>query len=85
MPYYVYILQSLKDNKYYIGSTSNVDKRLQFHNTGSQRSTRNRIPFKLIYKEELSDKITALKREKQIKSYKGGEAFKRLISGNRGV
>ena len=85
MPYYVYILQSLKDNKYYIGSTSNVDKRLQFHNAGLQRSTKPRIPFKLVYKEELPDKTTALKREKQIKSFKGGRAFQRLISGEGGV
>jgi putative endonuclease len=80
MPYYVYILQSLKDNKYYIGSTSDVDKRLKFHNTGLQRSTRNRKPFKLVYKEQLPNKTDALKREKQIKSFKGGKAFKKLIA-----
>ena len=85
MPYYVYILQSLKDHKYYIGSTSDIDKRLQFHNAGLQRSTRNRIPFKLVYQEELPDKTAALKREKQIKSFKGGRAFQRLISDDRGV
>jgi len=79
MSYYVYILQSLKDNKYYIGSSSNIDERLAFHNSGRQRSTKNRAPFVLIYSEELTDKVVALKREKQIKSYKGGEAFKRLI------
>ena len=39
MPYYVYILRSLKDKKYYIGSTSNVEARLKFHNAGLQRST----------------------------------------------
>jgi len=32
MAHYVYILQSLKDNKYYIGSTSDVEARLSFHN-----------------------------------------------------
>jgi putative endonuclease len=79
MSYYVYILQSLKDNKYYIGSSSNIKERLTFHNSGKQRSTKNRKPFILIYSEELSDKAEALKRERQIKNYKGGEAFKRLI------
>ena len=79
MSYFVYILRSLKDGKYYIGYTSDVEARLRFHNAGLQRSTRNRIPFELVYTEQLPDKSTALAREKQIKSYKGGEAFKRLI------
>ena len=77
--FYVYILRSLKDEKYYIGSTSNVESRLAYHNSGKQRSTKNRIPFELIYFESYPTKSEALKREKQIKSYKGGVAFKRLI------
>lgn len=81
MPYYVYILQSLKDNKYYIGSTSDVTARLNFHNAGLQRSTKNRTPFKLILFEEYPSKEEALKREQQIKSWKGGQAFKTLIFG----
>ena len=79
MPYYVYILRSLKDQKFYIGSTSNVEARLKFHNGGLQRSTRNRTPFELVLMEEFSTKEEALKREKQLKAWKGGEAFKKLI------
>lgn len=79
--YYVYILQSLKDHKYYIGSTSDVKKRLLFHNNGFQRSTRHRTPFVLVYTEELTTKSEALLREKQIKSYKAGMAFIRLFGG----
>ena len=79
MSCYIYILQSDKDSKYYIGSCTNVEARLKFHNSGLQRSTRNRIPFRMIYTEEFPDKHSALIREKQIKSYKGGQAFKRLI------
>jgi putative endonuclease len=79
MSYFVYILKSSKDGKYYIGSTADVVARLNFHNAGLQRSTKSRIPFVLIYQEELPDKAAALEREKQIKNYKGGEAFKRLL------
>lgn len=81
MPHFVYILQSLKDNKYYIGETSDVDARLEFHNSGKQRSTKNRIPFKIILIEEYDNRQDALAREKQIKSWKGGNAFKKLITG----
>lgn len=79
--YYVYILKSFKDGKYYISSTSNVENRLAFHNSACQRSTKHRIPFVLVYNESFPDKSQAEKREKQIKSYNGGEAFKKLVSG----
>lgn len=80
MGYFVYVLQSLKDKGFYIGITTNPTRRLKYHNLGTNRSTKTRVPFKLVYYEEFSDKRAALKREKQIKSYKGGNAFKRLIS-----
>ena len=70
MSYYVYILKSLKDNKYYIGSSLNVEARLAFHNAGLQRSTKNRTPFILVFSEEHQNKEDALKREKQIKNTK---------------
>ena len=79
MSYFVYILQSQKDQKYYIGSTSNVENRLAFHNSGRQRSTRTRVPFKLVYSESFTTKTEALRRERQIKAFKGGEAFRKLI------
>jgi len=81
MPHFVYILQSKKDNKYYIGETADVAARLLFHNSGRQRSTRNRIPFIIILVEEFETRVEALQREKQIKSWKGGNAFKALIAG----
>ncbi len=81
MPHYVYILQSLKDKKYYIGETADVEARLLFHNKGLQRSTKSRTPFILILFEEFGNRTLALKREKQIKSWKGGEAFKSLLKG----
>ena len=81
MAHYVYILQSQKDKKYYIGETSNVAVRLLFHNAGKQRSTKNRIPFIIILIEQFETREIALQREKQIKGWKGGNAFKALISG----
>ena len=77
--YYVYILKSMKDAKYYIGTTGDLDSWIAYHNAGRQRSTRNRIPLELVYSEVHMDKTEALKREKQIKSFKGGAAFKKLI------
>ncbi|HQW93078.1 MAG TPA: GIY-YIG nuclease family protein [Ferruginibacter sp.] len=81
MPYFVYILQSLKDGKYYIGETHDVEARLLFHNSGKQRSTKNRIPFRIVIIEQYENREVALAREKQIKSWKGGNAFKLLVNG----
>jgi putative endonuclease len=81
MSHYVYILQSLKDSRCYIGESSDVAARLEFHNSGRQRATRNRVPFKLVLTEEYPTREEALVREKQIKSWKGGEAFKKLLRG----
>ena len=79
MAHYVYVLQSLNDGKYYIGETGDVEARLLFHNAGRQRSTKSRIPFVIIFTEEFDSRQLALAREKQIKSWKGGNAFKKLV------
>jgi len=63
MSYYVYILESIKDGRYYIGSTLDVEKRLKFHNAGKQRSKKYRIPIRIVCTEELPDKKTDLRRE----------------------
>ncbi len=77
--YFVYIIESIVSNRKYIGVTSDLDKRLRYHNSGANRSTRKKGPWKLIHSEEFTSKETAWLREKKIKSYKGGVAFKKLI------
>ncbi|MCD6470942.1 GIY-YIG nuclease family protein [bacterium] len=47
--FYLYILKSSKDKKLYIGYTDNLKKRFREHNQGLAKSTKNRIPFDLIY------------------------------------
>ncbi len=83
MKYVVYILQSLKTNRYYVGFTSDVFARLVRHNQGRNNATRRDRPWKVIYREIFTNRNDAYQRERQIKSYKGGKAFKKLI--NRGV
>jgi len=79
--WYVYILRSLKDGKFYIGCTSILQKRIDRHNNGGNVSTSRRRPLELVYSEIYTTKIEALAREKLIKNYKGGDAFKKLIAG----
>ena len=61
--YYTYILKSLKDGKFYYGSTSDAEKRLAAHNSGQVKATRNRRPLVQIYREEWPSKERAIERE----------------------
>jgi putative endonuclease len=67
----MYILQSLKDNKYYVGMTGDLAKRLAYHNAGRVRSTKFRVPFKMVYSEKFETRLEAREREKYLKSYQG--------------
>jgi len=78
--YTVYVLQSIKDHGYYIGCTTDLERRVSEHNNGKTLSLISRRPLEVIYSEEYSDQKVAYAREKKLKSYKGGEAFKKLIS-----
>ena len=78
--YYVYIVKGLKNGRFYIGFTNNIARRLEDHNRGKSRSVRSKGPFALVHHEIFDQQIDAIRREKQIKSYKGGEAFKKLLS-----
>ncbi|WP_426670485.1 GIY-YIG nuclease family protein [Mucilaginibacter sp. McL0603] len=74
--YYSYILKSLKDNKYYYGSTVDVTKRLIRHNKGQVPSTKYRRPFVIHFVEEHLDRSLAVQRERFYKSIDGYKFLK---------
>ncbi|OGE82031.1 MAG: endonuclease [Candidatus Doudnabacteria bacterium RIFCSPLOWO2_01_FULL_44_21] len=81
--YCTYVLQSETSKRYYIGSCEDIDIRLFKHNTGQVKVTKVELPWVIVHKEEFSTRSEAVRRvrrERKIKSYKGGEAFKRLIN-----
>lgn len=70
---YVYILEC-SDNTLYTGWTNNLEKRVDTHSKGKgAKYTRARLPVKLVYYEEYKDKISAQKREYQIKQLSRAE------------
>ncbi len=69
--YYIYILQSLKDNKFYTGYTKDVEQRFKQHNNGLVKSTKNRRPLKLVYFEACLNQQDATHREKYLKTFYG--------------
>ena len=76
---YTYVLQSEKDGKFYVGFTKNLKLRFEQHNKGLVESTKNRIPFRLIYFEACLDQNDATKREKYLKSYHGRMFLKKRL------
>jgi len=77
--FYVYILQSEKDNKLYIGFTVDLKERLKNHNYGENTSTRFRRPFKLIFYEAYLNKEDAQRRERYFKTNKGKITLKQML------
>ena len=72
--YVVYVLFSIENDKIYIGFTSNLEQRLLSHNELSTKGWTVRFrPWKIIYTEIFKDKASAMKREKELKSFKGRE------------
>ena len=70
--YYVYVLQSIKNNRKYIGFTSKSPvRRLEEHNAGSNSFTKQNGPFKIIYTEQYEDEVFARKRERFFKTGNG--------------
>ncbi|MDD7306078.1 MAG: GIY-YIG nuclease family protein [Peptoniphilaceae bacterium] len=64
---YVYILRC-SDDSLYTGWCRDLDKRLKTHNSGKgAKYTRARLPVKLVFYEEITDKSQALKEEIRIK------------------
>ena len=78
--YFVYILKSDKSNRYYIGCTSKLKRRIDEHNTGKVLSTKAYTPWSLVYVEKFISKSEAFNREQKIKSFKSGNAFNNLIN-----
>jgi putative endonuclease len=67
--YYVYILESEKTARWYVGMSKDPEKRLrEEHNVGNVRSTKGGRPYKIVYREEYKTKTEALRRERQIKN-----------------
>ena len=65
---YVYVLLSLKDNRFYTGYTEDLNQRIEAHTLGKVPITRNRRPLRLVYYEACLEQPDALHRERYLKT-----------------
>ena len=77
--YYTYVLLSQKDHKFYVGYTDNLETRVEKHNAGKVKSTKNRRPLKLVYAEACLNKDDSIHREKYLKTTYGRRYIKNRV------
>jgi putative endonuclease len=79
----IYAIYNKNADKYYIGQTADIQKRLQEHNDHTFQTYTSRFQgtWELIYKESVATRSEALVREKQLKSFRGREFIRSHIPG----
>ncbi|MGO8989644.1 MAG: GIY-YIG nuclease family protein [bacterium] len=82
--YYVYVLQSQKDKKFYTGFTRDLEKRINEHNSGVSTATKQRMPLNLVYYEFCLNHKDAMKRERYLKTTWGKRYIKNRIANYLG-
>ncbi|MFZ6012987.1 MAG: GIY-YIG nuclease family protein [Bacteroidota bacterium] len=80
--FYVYVIRSTIDGRFYVGMTADVENRLSEHNGGRTKSTKGFRPWVLVFVEEFPSRVEARKREKYLKGGSGKEYIKRYWSGS---
>ncbi len=81
---FVYILQSEKDGRFYVGMTADVERRVKEHNRGKSKSTKGYRPWKLMKVEEFDKRSDAREREKYLKGGSGKELIKNWFHSSTG-
>jgi putative endonuclease len=77
--FYVYILVSLKDKNFYVGITADLRRRIVEHKQSKVKSTKNRLPIKLVCCEAYLRKREAIRREKFLKSSDGKKDLRKKL------
>ena len=70
MKYSTYILESESTGKLYIGQTSDLEKRIERHNSGGSRYTKGKGPWKLLFSVSFETRSEAMMFEKKLKNYR---------------
>ena len=78
--YHTYILYSEHIDRYYIGSTDDLLRRLNDHNTGRTSSTKHKGPWTLKWSREFETRSEAMAEEKRLKAKKSRTYLEYLIS-----
>lgn len=80
MNYWVYILYSRNFDKYYIGHTNNLARRLEEHNSDKAKYTKSYQPWEIVFEQRFNERKEAMMNERYIKSLKSKQGIKVYIA-----
>ena len=78
--YFIYILRSLKNNRHYIGSTNNLERRLLEHNSGKTKSLKYLRPLEVVFKKAFEKEFDAKTIEKKLKKFKNRKIIENIVA-----
>jgi putative endonuclease len=81
--YSVYVLKSKSTGLLYTGSTSDLERRLEEHNSDASISTKYRGPWELVHREDYPSRAEAMRRERELKTGKGRDELKRILAAEK--
>ena len=83
-PYYVYVLANPQGSTY-VGQADDLDRRLGQHNdpsfVGTLHTKRRPGPWRIIYREEVTTRAEAMRRERELKAGGGRRFIRSLLGG----
>ena len=79
MKIYTYLLRSLKDNRYYIGSTIDLMRRLRYHASGGTPTTKKFGKLELVFVQEYNSLNDARNIERKLKKFKRRDFLEKII------
>lgn len=78
--FYMYVLQSNKDKRLYVGFSADLKKRIEAHNLGKVEATKNRRPLELVYYEAFKNEKAAREQELFYKTGQGRRILNKRLS-----
>ena len=81
---FMYILQSERTGRFYVGSSDDLERRLSEHQREHSPATRGRGPWHLVYREEFELLLDARRRELEIKHWKSAKLIRALVRSSVG-
>lgn len=79
---WVYILRG-NNNRYYVGSTKDVERRLSQHNNGESKYTKNLRPLKLVFQQRFENLNQARHIEYKLKKLKRRDYLDKIIDSGK--
>ena len=82
MFYCVYIFFDNTQERFYVGFTANIERRIKEHNRGQNWTTKRMLNRKIVFTECFTSEEDARRREKYFKTTKGRKTLKIMLRGS---